>query len=158
MTVELVEIGEADWCEFRGLRLRALADSPAAFGSRFGDWAAAPEERWRARLRDVPLNVLARIDDAAVGMVSGAVADDEVELISMYVAPEARGTGLAQLLVAHVVAWASAQGRATFLMVRNANTPAIAAYRRAGFVDQGVPEDWPEDQPPERRMWRAVDT
>jgi ribosomal protein S18 acetylase RimI-like enzyme len=89
-------------------------------------------------------------------MVSGVLADHEVELISMYVAAEARGTGLASRLVDRVVEWGSAQGRGTFLMVRTHNAAAITAYRRAGFVDQGVPQDWPEDAPPERRMVRRL--
>jgi ribosomal protein S18 acetylase RimI-like enzyme len=156
VTFELVEIGEEDWREFRELRLQALADAPTAFGSRHEDWVGAPEQRWRDRLRAVPLNVVARADGVAVGMVSGVLADHEVELISMYVAAEARGTGLASRLVDRVVEWGSAQGRGTFLMVRTHNAAAITAYRRAGFVDQGVPEDWPEEAPPETRMVRRL--
>ncbi len=32
---------------------------------------------------------------------------------------------------------------------------AIRAYARAGFIDHGVPKDWPDDAPPERRMWHG---
>lgn len=154
MTLEIAAIGEDDWLEFRELRLQALSDSPAAFGSRHADWAEAPEERWRERLRSVPFNVVARDDGVPVGMVSAVVDGDQVELISMYVAGGARGSGLAQRLVDRVVGWATAQGRDTFLMVRAENPRAIAAYRRAGFVDEGVPEGWPTNLPPEHRMVR----
>ncbi|QZY28188.1 GNAT family N-acetyltransferase [Nocardioides coralli] len=156
MTFELVEIGEDDWREFRELRLEALADSPAAFGSRHEDWVDASEERWRDRIRTVPFNVIARQATTPVGMASGSFAGAEVQLISMYVAPSARGTGLARLLLDRVVAWASTQGRGTFLMVRTGNEAAIRAYQRAGFVDEGVPVDWPADEPPENRMVRPA--
>jgi len=32
---------------------------------------------------------------------------------------------------------------------------AIRAYNGAGFVDRGVPEGWPVNSPPERRMWHG---
>ena len=153
----LAEIGEDDWRDFRDLRLEALAVAPAAFGSRHEDWVDAPEERWRDRLRAVPFNVLARSDGVPVGMVSATVGGDEVELISMYVAPAARGTGLAGELVGRVVAWAADQGLPTALMVRSDNARAITAYERAGFVDEGVPAGWPEDEPPENRMVRPLE-
>jgi ribosomal protein S18 acetylase RimI-like enzyme len=136
--------------------LASLSDSPAAFGSRYDDWVDAPEERWRARLVDVPLTLLAREGGRAVGVVSGSTdGEHAVELISMWVAPDARGSGVAQALIAAVVAWAEEQGRTTHLMVRTDNARARAAYERAGFVDTGVPGGWPIDQPREHRMeWR----
>jgi ribosomal protein S18 acetylase RimI-like enzyme len=90
-----------------------------------------------------------------VGVVSGQVVDDEwVELISLWVAPTARGTGAAGRLIDLVVTWAEDRSRATFLMVRSDNARARAAYERAGFLDVGVPEGWPRDEPSERRMER----
>jgi predicted GNAT family acetyltransferase len=75
-----------------------------------------------------------------------------VELISMWVAPGHRGTGLAARLIEQVVAWATEGGRQTALMVRADNLGAIRTYARAGFIDQGVPENWPDEVPLERRM------
>ena len=37
-------------------------------------------------------------------------------------------------------------------MVRSDNARARTAYERAGFVDLGVPPDWPSDEPAENRM------
>ena len=155
-TPELVRLDADGWRDFRDVRLASLADAPGAFGSRHADWVDAPEERWRSRLTDVPLTVVARTETGLVGVVSGVPSDDHVELISMWVAPEHRGTGLARRLIAAVVEWAGAQGRDTVLMVRDDNARAIAAYERAGFTDLGVPADWPADELPERRMRRAV--
>lgn len=74
------------------------------------------------------------------------------ELISMWVHPSARGTGAGDELISAMAGWAASQGRSTYLMVRSENVRARAAYERAGFVDKGVPEAWPIDEPPEHRM------
>jgi len=151
--VEITRIGADDWERFRSARLASLSESPEAFGSRYADWVDAPAERWRSRLTQVPLTLLASDGTRDLGVVSGQPAGAEwVELISMWVAPEARGTGLAGELIRAVVDWAAARGMSTCLMVRNDNVRARTAYERAGFVDTGVPEGWPIDEPPERRL------
>ena len=151
--MDLTQIGPADWESFRAVRLASLCESPAAFGSRYADWVDAPRERWQSRLTQVPLTLLAREARQVVGVVSGQpVGDSWVELISMWVAPAARGTGVAGHLIGAVVDWAARQDRTTFLMVRSDNARARKAYERAGFVDTGVPEGWPADEPPEHRM------
>ena len=137
------------------MRLASLSESPAAFGSRHADWVDAPPERWQSRLTLVPLTLLAHEATTDLGVVSGQpVGEAWVELISMWVAPAARGTGVVGRLIDAVADWAAAQGRTTYLMVRSDNTPARKSYERAGFDDMGVPDDWPPDEPPEHRMER----
>ena len=151
--VEIARLGPGDWELFREVRLRALQDAPAAFGSRYDDWVRAPESRWRDRVGNVPLNLIARRGGAPVGMASGVYdGDDQAELISMWVDPEARGSGAFQALVDAVVEWARAAGRTTYLMVRSDNARAISAYTRAGFVDLGVPPDRDPGEPAENKM------
>ncbi|WP_175539618.1 GNAT family N-acetyltransferase [Nocardioides exalbidus] len=150
--IEVVRIGPDEWQEFRSVRLASLRDAPGAFGARYDDWVAADGDRWRRRLVDVPLTLVARSDGHPVGVVSGADDGQRVELISMWVAPEQRGTGLAGRLIEQVVAWAASHERPTFLMVRDDNEAAIRSYARAGFTDLGVPDGWPADAPLERRM------
>ena len=152
-TVEIVRIGPDDWREFRDVRLASLSDAPGAFGARHSDWVDATEERWRQRLVEVPFTVVARSGVRAVGVACGTESgDDDAYLISMWVAPEHRGTGLAGRLIDRVVSWAASGGRQTWLMVRDDIAAAIRAYAKAGFLDLGVPAGWPEDAPPERRM------
>ena len=151
--VEILSLAPDEWETFRDLRLRALREAPYAFGSRYDDWVDAPDSRWRDRLANVPLNVVARRDGELVGMASGVLdGQDGAELISMWVDPVARGSGIAAALVGAVVEWASAAGRTTYLMVRSDNPRAMAAYVRAGFVDLGIPPDRDPDEPPENRM------
>ena len=133
--IVIEELRPDDWARFRALRLEALADAPHAFGSTFASWQHADDARWRARLRDVAYNLLAMDGDTPIGMISG-VAGDPVELISLWVAPAARGKGAGDALVRAVLAWSAP--RATRLNVYPTNAPAIALYRRNGFVQIGV--------------------
>jgi ribosomal protein S18 acetylase RimI-like enzyme len=151
--MEITQIGPADWERFRAVRLASLSESPAAFGSRYADWVDAPAERWQSRLTQVPLTLLAHETTEVVGVASGQpVGENWVELISMWVSPAARGTGVARQLIDAVTRWAAGQNRRTYLMVRSDNLRARKSYERAGFVDTGIPEGWPVNEPPERRM------
>jgi hypothetical protein len=62
--LELKILDIDDWRLWRELRIEALREAPYAFGSKLKDWRGAgdTEERWRARLREVPLNIIARLD------------------------------------------------------------------------------------------------
>ena len=76
-------------------------------------------------------------DGLAVGTVAVRYhVDRTAELKRMYVRRAARGHGVADQLVAHVVAGASARGcRAVWLeTLQGAMDPAIRLYRRHGFV------------------------
>jgi ribosomal protein S18 acetylase RimI-like enzyme len=113
------------------------------------EWELADERRWHQRLEDVPFNVVAVSGGGVpVGQASGTAVDDEgrVELISMWVAPEARGTGTARALVEAVTEWArSSEAVGVWLSVRRANERAIRLYLKTGFVqvdeDGGEPAD-----------------
>jgi ribosomal protein S18 acetylase RimI-like enzyme len=130
-----------DWALWRRLRLRALAESPEVYASVLADWTGPrdTEERWRGRLTDVPFNAVLWHGDRAVGMVSGTAPGTGglVELISLWVAPEARGRGVGDAAVGAVLAWArrTHPGCAVALSVMAGNDPAVGLFRRNGFVD-----------------------
>lgn len=143
------------WSSFRELRREALRDAPDAFSATLAQWSGDGdrEERWRARLTEVPFNVAAELDGEPAGLVSGTLPDEEgmVLLISMWVAPFARGRGVGNALVAAVFAWARERGAiGVELDVRETNAAAIGLYRRMGFVDRGLSGRDPSV--PERRM------
>jgi ribosomal protein S18 acetylase RimI-like enzyme len=126
-----------------------LRDAPHAFGSRLIDWIDAPEERWRRRLEDVELNLLASVDEVPAGIASLTA---ENELISMWVEPSLRARGISDALIEALVAHAASRDAdRVFLSVRTTNARAIAAYRRAGFTDAGWASD-PGAPYPERLM------
>lgn len=135
-----------DWRLWRKLRLEALCEAPQAFRANLAYWQSEgdTEQRWRDRLASVELNVIADFDDRHAGMVSGFSHQNGVELISLWVAPFARGHGIGDRLVDVVVHWAQKQGSPkVFLSVRADNQPAIDLYRRRGFTDGGPNPDAP---------------
>jgi ribosomal protein S18 acetylase RimI-like enzyme len=140
------------------MRLAALAESPGAFGSRLADWLheSDREDRWRDRLSiSGSRNVMAELDGERAGMASGvplrpfphggpAGQHGAVELISLWVAPSARGQGVADALVEDIADWAAGlHAPAVWLKVRENNAAAIALYRRRGFEATGerVPDE-----------------
>jgi GNAT superfamily N-acetyltransferase len=147
---EIRILTEDDWAIWREVRLRSLADAPEAFGSKLADWQGLNdrEDRWRTRFENVAFNSVALVDGSVVatagGMHRGA---DMAELISMWVEPDVRGTGVGEALIAAVIDWAtSASFERVVLAVRRGNHRAIALYVRAGFVLHGPnPDDDTED-------------
>ncbi|MCH1865566.1 GNAT family N-acetyltransferase [Nocardioides sp. CFH 31398] len=141
--VSVEPVDAEDWERWARLRLVALEDAPDAFGSRHVDWADADEGRWRSRF-DTPRAVfrVAVLDGVDVGMVALQPALGGWSLVSMWVAPGARGRGVVDALVAEVATYAAGQGaEALLLQVREANARARAAYERLGFVVTGEVED-----------------
>ena len=138
--VELMALDRADsWPLWREARLAALADAPDAFPGASAEWADNGETRWRERLLDATaLKVVAVRDRVPIGLVRGVVEDGCAWLHSLWVSPQVRGQGLGSRLVATVEEWAVRQGM-TFirLEVVPGNAPAVALYRRHGYVDTG---------------------
>jgi GNAT superfamily N-acetyltransferase len=65
-------------------------------------------------------------------MVAGRVVEDRTELISMWVAAEARRRGIGRDLIQTVIRWAA--GRPLRLRVMDGNSAAVDAYAQQGFV------------------------
>lgn len=141
--IEILVLTPDDWATWRHLRLAALGEAPYAFGSRLADWTGDgdAEERWRARL-GIPEshNVVAMLDGHGVGMASGVPTSHvgTVELISMWVAPGARGRGVGDLLIRDIERWAVSNGAGVLrLSVAENNARAATLYQRHGFQYTG---------------------
>lgn len=161
-SVELRPVGPDDWRVWRELRLAALAEAPYAFGSVLADWQGDGdrEERWRARL-ELPgsHDVVALVDGSPLGMASGVPDEDGqgAELISMWVAPEARGTGLADALVEEVERWAAGTGVPVLrLAVAEENPVAVRLYERHGYADTGRTALMPDGRRRERLLEKRL--
>jgi ribosomal protein S18 acetylase RimI-like enzyme len=135
-----------DWGLFRDLRLRALADSPDAFGPTLGEESSRAESDWRdlvAALTTTPSRVLfaAEHGSRSVGLAYGRLEEGRPEVAhlgAMWVDPAARRLGTGRALVAAVIAWARARGvRCVELQVTEANALAERLYASAGFVATG---------------------
>lgn len=155
--ISLRKLGADDWRSWRELRLQALAEAPDAFGTKLHEWLnkGDTEARWRERLRSVPFNIIANLDGKPAGMVSATVPDaGRIELISMWVAPFARGRGVGDALVKPVIQWSKDQNaRYVTADVKENNLHAIALYARHGFA---FSDDRAAAEPGERTMVRDI--
>ncbi|MFE6685018.1 GNAT family N-acetyltransferase [Streptomyces sp. NPDC057743] len=127
-----------DWARYRAVRLAALADAPEAFGSTLEREQAFTAETWRQRLagRD---QFLAEDDGQACGLV-GIVptGPSTAQLVSMWVAPTARGRGIANRLVGEALRGADTGGIVHLeLWVTQGNDRAERLYARHGFQRTG---------------------
>jgi ribosomal protein S18 acetylase RimI-like enzyme len=145
--IDILVLTPDDWPTWRKLRLAALAEAPEAFGSRLADWQGDGdrEQRWRDRL-NIPgsLNLVAVMAGRAVGMSSGVPTSDPLtlDLISMWVHPDARGSGVGDRLVNEVAQWAQKRGAERLrLSVRVDNAHAKSLYHRTGFRLTDEPGD-----------------
>ncbi|WP_225798803.1 GNAT family N-acetyltransferase [Streptomyces sp. NK15101] len=129
-----------DWPLWREARIASLTVSPEAFKARLADWDRGGEERWRARFDDpAAYGVLAVRGARPVGLAAGLPAAGGLpELRSVWVAPEARGQGLAAGLIGSVETWARGTGAGALrLSVLAANVRAVALYERLGYAPEG---------------------
>ncbi len=132
--IEITSLNSDDWERWRDMRLNALAEAPYAFCSSLSEWQGAGEQSWRDRLSEVSLNLIAKFDGDDAGMVSGMASEDEVELLSMWVAPFARGRGIGDALITAILEWASSERKLRLVLrVLNGNDRAESLYVRHGF-------------------------
>ena len=134
-----------EWGRWRETRLRMLRDDADFFSTRYDDMVREPDAMWRdwvgeAAAGDQKALFVAEESGNWLGVVGAFVRVNplEVQLISMWVDPQARGRGIAQDLIRAVAAWAGDRGSTTVvLFVQEANEPAQLLYERAGFRRTG---------------------
>jgi RimJ/RimL family protein N-acetyltransferase len=122
------------------------ADARAYVAARRADWAGDDERSFA-------------ITDAATGRLLGSIARHRQAghraEIGYWLAPEARGRGVATRALRLVVDWSLAQGLVRLeLFTRPDNAASGAVARRAGFELEGVRRAWSPDR--EGRLEDAV--
>ena len=132
---ELRRLAPDDWEILRDIRLRALEDSPDAFGSTLDRERDFPEKEWRRRLVRPVYAVL--VDGRPVAMAGAFTDDGRVQVWGMWTDPEHRGRGHARTLLDELLADAVAAGRPVSLHVNTTNAAARAAYENYGFMGTG---------------------
>jgi predicted GNAT family acetyltransferase len=135
LPIEVRAFAPDEWDRFRDLRLRALREDADAFTSTYAREVEFDEATWRARTGAM---AYATRDGLAAGIV-GAMPDEATHstvLIAMWVAPEHRGAGVADALVAWVCAAAQRNGHTRVgLWYADGNATARRVYERLGFVE-----------------------
>jgi ribosomal protein S18 acetylase RimI-like enzyme len=140
--------------DLKTIRLRALQDTPLAFGSTYARESQLSEADWLKRVATWnsggnSVCYLAMDEGAPCGIIAGYLDDSDPptpNVASMWVAPSHRRSGLGSRLMGEVQRWAQNLGpRELRLMVTNCNTAAIGFYERCGFVFTGKTEPYPND-------------
>jgi ribosomal protein S18 acetylase RimI-like enzyme len=122
-----------------------LREEAAYFSTRYDDVVREPDSVWQAWAAEAATGeekvlFVADDGDGLLGVVGGfrRLDPSEVQLVSLWVDPLARGRGLAQSLIRAVAGWARALGaERVVLFVQEANAPGRALYLRAGFRPTG---------------------
>jgi ribosomal protein S18 acetylase RimI-like enzyme len=146
---ELRTVEADDWQAMRGIRLDALREAPYAFASTYAREAAFPEQTWRERATSGNSIVayLPEFDRGPVGLVASIEEiHDELELVSMWVRPQARGRQVGSALVEAIVERARrSRVPRVHLWVTESNKPARGLYERCGFNPTGERQPLPSD-------------
>ena len=134
-----------DWQQLRALRLEALGDTPLAFLELHAEAALRDDGSWRRRAEgsatgsDSAMFVASEASGEWIGML-GVYRDtpDEAQVVSVYVAPRARGHGVLDALLDQAQQWARSVGLDRLrLLVHEDNSRARTAYERLGFTPTG---------------------
>ncbi|MFD0359898.1 GNAT family N-acetyltransferase [Nocardia sp. GCM10030253] len=154
------QLDQNEWTVVRAVRLAALIESPpGTFGSTFEVASGWSEQQWRQWTAGRTLFTADIEDGTAVAAVGAMLENSLPVVVSMWVAPNHRGTGLSDQLLHAVIDWAHASGHQELqLWVLQSNRSAESLYRRNGFTRIGNRKqciDWPEQF--EIEMSRALE-
>ncbi|MBS0535444.1 MAG: GNAT family N-acetyltransferase [Proteobacteria bacterium] len=136
---------EQDAEALRALRFEALRTVPDAFLASVEEEAERPLQWFRtvARGSDRDAAFGAFENDALIGMAGFVAGERQKErhkatLVSVYVSPSSQGRGAGRALVEAVIAHAATQVMILQVTVSANNGPAVALYRRLGFIRFGT--------------------
>jgi ribosomal protein S18 acetylase RimI-like enzyme len=161
---EIRRVRAGEWAAYRQVRLAALAEAPYAFSSTLEQESAKDDTFWQDRAANGIPMFIAWQDGEPAGLAGAfVVPDGELppgvrrawHLVSMWVSPQARGSGLAERLVQAVAGAARADGATRLILwVTEVNERARAFYGRLGFRPTGArqlvrpdePDHWEEER------------
>jgi len=149
VTSDVRRIRPDEGLKLRAIRLRARIDAPTAFSSTLAREEKFAERVWQERAEGGAIGTdrvtfIVERDGQWVGIATGLARDPEEpsdprsSLVGMFVAPEARRSGVGVALVDAVVRWArERQAAGLSLWVTATNSSAIALYVKCGFRPTG---------------------
>ena len=151
--ISIRPIAAHEWQKYRDARLRALQDSPDAFGSTWARERALTDESWSTRIAAAAISrhdgaFFAVNGEQVLGLIWARLSDKEsgiADIYQMWVDPAARGLGAGRSLLKQAIAWAKQNGaRQVQLDVTVADSPAFKLYTSQGFLPVGKAEPFRE--------------
>ncbi|MEC4015718.1 GNAT family N-acetyltransferase [Streptomyces sp. H27-D2] len=173
MDYKIRTVAVEDWAELKTLRLAALSDPAArvAFVEDYDTCLEAPDSFWRGRATPAAEGSgstgMIAADAAGTWVAMLAILDEtdptdlpersfnvvesdgavprQTHIVGVYVRPEHRGTGVAELLLWAAVdwSWQHTDAERVRLWAHGENPRALAFYTRIGFEKTGVAMAFP---------------
>lgn len=151
--IRLERISPENVAVFKAIRLRALEDSPTAFGSNYARESQLSDEEWLQRSRrwttEGSIGYIAFDGESPCGLVASYTEEQDPQsahVISMWVDPSVRRAGVGTVLIEALKTWGASRGLSQLrLMVTSVNADAIGFYERLGFRMTGKTEPYPND-------------
>lgn len=148
-----------DWSRLKAIRLTALNDSPDAFAITLTSTNERTDIHWQQLVEDVA-TFIATVSGNDVGL-AGCARDkdhpDHAFLVSMWVSPGVRNSGVGKALIEAVITKARAEGCKKLLLdVGDENTNAIALYESMNFQPTGQTGTLPPPRTHIREHRRAL--
>lgn len=139
-----------DWPILRDIRLEALRNAPDAFGSSYAEEVPFQQADWLRRIsgRSTFFAYVPEISSVEPAGLAGGYPEQPgvIELVSMWVRPQARGHRVGEALVTAVADWAKrAEATTLHLWVTEANQSARRLYERCGFTPTGERQPLPSN-------------
>lgn len=140
-----IEITEANWQQFKSIRLEALKYESVAFSTSFSEGEAYPDGYWKGILADRNnIIILAIVEGKCVGMVRAALKDEDVDentafVGSLYVNENYRRMGIGKMLMDELISKIKNQSKVSSvrLWVNQKQSMAIQFYQALGFKKVG---------------------
>lgn len=148
-----------EWQAYRDIRLEALKNEPAVFGSNYDREFAFTEDEWRKRLsnHDQAMFILV-FHDEVIGITGVLIHHEDreaVKLIASYIRREHRGKGLSTLFYRARLDWAISRGfKKAIVSHRASNTASKAANQKFGFrYTHSAMTKWPDGIEAEEKFY-----
>ena len=147
-TLRIHRVTGQDWESHRDLRLDMLRADPDAFWADLDETAARTAQQWRAEIAGPRIHLQARRGTEVLGGIAllpagytpqHLIPEDRAHIVSLWVRPSARGTGVSRPLFTALAQLALDLGRPDLrLDVDETNRAPQRLYERLGFVATGA--------------------
>lgn len=134
-----------DWLVWKTFRLTGLQESPLSFAASYEVESTYTDEQWKDSL-EISTIMGIFVDGVLAGTMGlsayqYAQMQHKCRLFGVYVSPEYRGTGVADVLMRAVIEHTKKSFLQIVLGVKSVNERAIGFYKKHGFVVYGT-EPW----------------